>query len=467
MDKRMSELLQFNMDYLEEKLHTDKNFDILKHEISFGNKKAVYYFIDGFCKDDIMQKLNQFFVEWKDDNAEQTIEQLLQNAMPYPEIGKENRWDNIICSLLSGVIILFIEGLGECIYIDARTYPARDVSQPEKEKALRGARDGFVETIVFNTALLRRRIRDEHFIIEMKQVGTKSKTDVAVCYMEGTVDQRFLTMIMNKIAAISVEALTVSQETLAECLYPSKWYNPFPKFRFTERPDVASAQLIEGNIIILTDNSPFAMILPVSLFDILEEADDYYFPPITGTYLRLSRILIGIISFFITPTYLLLMMNPDWIPISLQFIQTKETVNVPIILQFLILELGIDGLRLAAVNTPNMLSTPLSVMAALVIGEFSVNSGWFNAEVMLYMAFVAIANYTQTSYEFGYAVKFLRIITLIATAVFGVFGYIMGIMLYLFAMLINKTISGRHYLYPLIPFHLGKLRTRLFRRQLH
>lgn len=198
-----------------------------------------------------------------------------------------------------------------------------------------------------------------------------------------------------------MDALTLNQESLAECLYQGRWWNPFPKFRFSERPDTAAAQVLEGNIIILVDNSPSALITPTSLFDVLEEADDYYFPPITGTYLRLSRLLIAIVTYFLTPTFLLLMEYPQWIPKGFEFIAVRDTVYIPLIWQLLLLELAIDGLKLAAVNTPNMLSTPLSVMAALVLGEFSVKSGWFNSEVMLYMAFVAVANYTQNSLELG------------------------------------------------------------------
>ena len=189
-----------------------------------------------------------------------------------------------------------------------------------------------------------------------------------------------------------MDALTLNQESLAECLYKRRWYNPFPKFKFTERPDTAAAQVLEGNIIILVDNSPSVMITPTSFFDVVEEADDYYFPPITGTYLRLARMLIALLTYFVTPTFLLLMRYPEWIPESFAFIKVADTVNVPLIWQFLILELAVDGLKLAAVNTPNMLSTPLSVMAALVLGEFAVKSGWFNSEVMLYMAFVSVAN---------------------------------------------------------------------------
>ena len=248
--------------------------------------------------------------------------------------------------------------------------------------------------------------------------------------------------------------------------HPGKWFNPFPKFKYTERPDTTAAHILEGNIVILVDNSPSAMILPSSVFDILEEADDYYFPPITGTYLRLSRTLITFMAMLLTPLWLLLMQNTHWIPEWLSFIQIKDEINIPIIFQLLILELAIDGLRLASLNTPSMLTTPLSVIAALVIGEFSVNSGWFNSETMLDMAFVALSNYTQSSFELGYAIKFIRIILLILTAIFNLWGFIAGVALMLGCIVFNKTIAGKSYIYPLIPFSWRELKRRLFRIRL-
>ncbi len=299
--------------------------------------------------------------------------------------------------------------------------------------------------------------------MEMLNAGENSRTDIVLCYMESRVDPKLLTQIRERIRSIQVDALAMNQESLAECLYQRKWYNPFPKFKYTERPDTAAAQVLEGNLVILVDNSPSAMILPTTIFDVVEEADDYYFPPVTGTYLRLTRFLIALLTYFVTPTYLLLMNHRMWIPENLEFIILKEDPNVPLILQFLLLELAIDGLRLAAVNTPNMLSTPLSVMAALVLGEFSVESGWFSSEVMLAMAFVAIANYTQANYELGYALKFMRILNLILTQLFGIWGYIAGLIIFALALLTNKTISGQSYLYPLIPFDRAKMRNRFLR----
>lgn len=458
--------LQENMEYLSQVLQVDRSFDLVYRVIHVGGRMACMYFVDGFCKDVLMQKMLQHFMGLKEEELPTQVHDMLKTKVPYVEVDVAREFDKIIQNLLSGVFILFIDGYDQAILIDSRTYPARSVDEPDKDRTLRGSKDGFVETIVFNTALIRRRIRDPHLRMEMMNAGKASRTDIVVCYMEDRVDKAFLTEIKTKIENIQVDALTMNQQSLAECLYPYKWYNPFPKIKYTERPDTAAAQVLEGNIIILVDNAPTAMIMPTSFFDVVEEADDYYFPPVTGTYLRFSRFLITILTYLVAPTFLLLMQNPEWIPARFQFIAVKENINVPIVWQFLILELAIDGLRLAAVNTPNMLSTPLSILAGLVLGEFSVQSGWFNSEVMLYMAFVAIASYTQPNYEMGYALKFMRLITLILTAIFNLCGYIGGIVILLLALASNKTVSKQGYLYPLVPYNGEKLKRLIVRVRL-
>ena len=464
--EKMTSSLQETMEYLNKTLDVDKNFDLVYRVIKVGGRDACMYFIDGFCKDELMQKMLQYFMDLKEDELPKDAHEMSKKYIPYVEVDLQDDWKQIIYFIMSGVFALFIDGYDKCLLIDSRTYPARNVSEPEKDKALRGSKDGFVETIVFNTALIRRRIRSTELRMELFHAGNSSQTDIVLCYMDSRVDHDFLEKLRERIQNIKVDALTMNQESLAECLYKKKWYNPFPKFKFTERPDTASAQILEGDIVILVDNSPSAMITPTSVFDVVEEADDYYFPPITGTYLRLSRFLIAVLTYLLTPTFLLLMQRPEWIPSGFEFIRIEDPTNIPLVWQFLLLELAIDGLRLAAVNTPNMLSTPLSVMAALVLGEFSVNSGWFNSEVMLYMAFVAIANYTQASYELGYAIKFMRIINLILTAMFGVWGYIAAFILMIVAVISNKTVSGKSYIYPLIPLNLKQLSKRFIRYRL-
>lgn len=462
-ERMISANLKENMEYLDGLLGLEHNFDVIHRVIRIGENDACMYLIDGFCKDELMQKLLQFLMELKEEDFPKNAHEMSKIAIPYVEVDMDGTWEKIVGALLSGVFVLLVDGYDKALLIDARTYPARSVEEPEKDKVLRGSKDGFVETVVFNTALIRRRIRSTELRMEMLNAGENSRTDIVLCYMESRVDRELLAKVRERIRSIQVDALSMNQESLAECLYRRKWYNPFPKFKYTERPDTAAAQVLEGNLVILVDNSPSAMILPTTIFDVVEEADDYYFPPITGSYLRLTRTLIAILTYFLTPTYLLLMNHRMWIPENLTFIILKEDPNVPLLLQFLLLELAIDGLRLAAVNTPNMLSTPLSVMAALVLGEFSVESGWFSSEVMLAMAFVAIANYTQANYELGYALKFLRILNLILTQCFGLWGYLAGIAVAVLALLTNRTISGQSYLYPLLPFDGEKLKNRLFR----
>lgn len=367
-------------------------------------------------------------------------------CIPYVEVDVIGDFDQIFRNLLSGVTCLFIDGYQACLAIDCRTYPARSVDEPDKDKSLRGSRDGFVETIVFNTALMRRRIRDRHLVMKMLEVGESSRTDVALCYMDDRVDQELLKNLNHRIRDIKVDDLRMNQQSLAECLFKRKWYNPFPKFKFTERPDTAAACLLEGKVVILVDNSPSAMILPTSILDIIEEANDYYFPTLTGMYLKISRALITFLTIFLTPVFLLFMQNLSWLPKIFAFVAVKDTVNIPLIFQLLMLEVAIDGLRLAALNTPSMLSTPLSVIAGLVMGEFSVKSGWFNAEVMLYMAFVAVANYTQPNFELGYALKFMRLELLVLTAVFNWIGFLAGTVIVICSICFNKTLSGRSYL---------------------
>ena len=238
----------------------------------------------------------------------------------------------------------------------------------------------------------------------------------------------------------------MNQQSLAECLFRRKWYNPFPKFKFTERPDTAAACLLEGKVAILVDNSPSALILPTSIYDMIEEANDYYFPTLTRVYLKAARALINFLTIFLTPVFLLFMQNLNWLPEIFAFVAVKDTVNIPLIFQLLMLEIAIDGLRLAALNTPSMLSTPLSVIAGLVMGEFSVKSGWFNSEVMLYMAFVAVANYTQPNFELGYALKFMRLQLLVLTALFNWVGFAAGCGIVVMSICFNRTLSGRSYL---------------------
>lgn len=445
-ERRLSASFEENIRYMNEVLPVKESFDIIRRDMKIGGKASVFYYIDGFVKDEAMLKIMDSFLSVTEQDMSEDAESFIQEHVPYVEVDLAADFDQVLRNVLSGAAALFIDGYAESVIIDCRTYPARSVDEPEKDKSLRGSRDGFVETIVFNTALMRRRIRDPHLIMEMTEAGQSSRTDIAICYMSDRVDQELLDNLRRRIRELNLDDLRMNQQSLAEALFKRKWFNPFPKFKYTERPDTAAACLLEGKVVILVDNAPSAMILPTSILDMIEEANDYYFPTLTGIYLKVTRTLITVATVFFTPLYLLFMQNPQWLPEAFAFVEVRDTVNIPLIFQFLLLELSIDGLRLAAMNTPTMLSTPLSVIAGIVMGEFSVQSGWFNSEVMLYMAFVAVANYTQPNFELGYALKFMRLMLLVLTSVFGLYGFVAGCILVLCFLIFNKTLSGRNYL---------------------
>ena len=439
--KKITASREESTSYMNQTLPMRESFDLIQRDLMIGERMASFYFINGLNKDDDMLKLMDALLKIKKEDMPAGILQFMEMAIPYTEVELIEDFDQVLKNLFSGVTCLFVDGYEGAIAIDCRTYPARSVEEPDKDKSLRGSRDGFVETVVSNTAMIRRRIRSEHLVMEMQEVGDSSRTDIAICYMKDRVNKEILCDLRQKVLSIRTDDLRMNQQSLAECLMKRKWYNPFPKFKFTERPDTAAACLFEGKVVLLVDNSPSAMILPTSILDVIEEANDYYFPTLTRVYLKSARGLISFLTIFLTPVFLLLMQNLNWLPKMFAFVAVKVMINIPLIFQLLILEIAIDGLRLAALNTPSMLSTPLSVIAGLVMGEFSVKSGWFNSEVMLYMAFVAVANYTQPNFELGYALKFMRLQLLILTALFNWIGFLIGCIVVVCSICFNKTLS--------------------------
>lgn len=442
-----------NLQVLSDALRSEQSFDLVKRELVIANRRATMFFIDGLLKDDITEKILEFFYKnVKDENFKSAL-YFSQSAVPYVEVEVSAEIKKVCTDVLSGISALIVEGFTEVILLDTRTYPQRSTSEPDNDKVLRGSRDGFVETLINNTALIRRRIRDTNLTVKAYSVGTQSHTDVAVIYMENKVDKKLLANLDKRLKAIDVPSLTMNQQSLVEALYKNLWYNPFPKVKHTERPDTTASAILDGNIVILVDNAPSALLLPTSIFDVLEEADDYYFPPVTGTYLKLARYFITIITVLITPLWLLAIQNPDYCPDFFRFVLLSEPQNIPVFWQLILMEVGIDGLRLAALNTPNSLTTPLSIIGAIALSEFAVDSGWVSMEAILYMALVTVANFTQPNFELGYSLKFCRILLLVLTYIFNVWGFIIAFVINLVLLCTNRTLSSKSYLYPLIPFN--------------
>ncbi|MGI6280045.1 MAG: spore germination protein [Acutalibacteraceae bacterium] len=439
---------------IDEEIRPDKSFDIIKRELIIGERQAVLYFIDGFIKDEVYEKMLEFLFKIKPEELEDIhdMQRFAKNKMPYVETDHTYDKQAAITAILSGPSVLFVEGIRGALIVDTRTYPMRSIEEPRKDKSLIGPRDGFVETLVMNTAMIRRRIRDSRLRMEYMQIGSDTKLDIAICYIDGLADQKVLEILREKLKNINVKGISMTQQAICEKLMKTAFFNPFPKFKFSERPDYTSACILDGRIGLVMDNSPTVMILPMSLCDFFRETDDYYFLPLSGSYIRTLRMIVSLATVLLTPLYLLFANNPALLPDFLKFIIPKDLGALPLVVQFLLLEFLVDGLRLASVNTPDTLSSSLGIIGGLLISEFAVTVGWFIAQTILLTAFISISSFSLPNFEMGYAMKFSRMALLILVQFSGIWGLIAGFLALIIGMLNIKTLSGRNYLYPIFPF---------------
>lgn len=454
---------------IKKRIPIGESFDIKEREIIIGGRVSTLFFIDGLTNSQIVQMVISHLLRVTEESSMNalTLNDFVKHNMPFHTVMLENDMDVIIKNLYSGLMPVLIDGYDKIAIIDMRNYPARAVDEPSKEKSLRGAKDGFTETLMINIALVRRRLRDDNLIFKAFEVGKMSKTDVSLVYMEDKANLKIVERLSKHLQELDLGATTVGDQTMVEALVNMQkrknYLNPFPKVRYTQRPDVVSAHVAEGKIAILTDNSPTAILIPAGIFDFLQDVDDYYFPLLTGNYFRLLRIINLLVIMFLTPVYLLVSQGDIYIPINDKFFVPKEEFAISIFWQFILLEFAIDGLKLASLNTPESLGMSLSVIGALLLGEFSISSGWFIPQTILCMAIVALASFTQPSIELGYGMKFMRILILIGAYIYGVTGAVTALIISLLWIAATKTISGTSYLYPLIPFHWHSLKKLIFR----
>ncbi len=444
-----------------------ESFDLLERKLEIAGRDAEMFFVDGLVDGSMMQRVLFSLFSLKTEQLEnaETMEQFLQANLPFLDAVITRDVDQAVKLLYSGLVPLLISGYDGIIIIDCRSYPLRSVQEPSKEQSLRGAKDGFVESMMTNIALIRRRIRDNDLIFRVYSIGEMTKSDTSMVYMRGKADSSMVEKLDRCLRSLRIEGLTVTEQSLVEALLGRKrgLFNPFPKVRYTQRPDIIAAHVEEGKIAVIVDNTPTVILIPAGIFDFLQDIDDYYFPVITGNYFRALRITNMIVILFATPVYLLFAEGTIPTYEGLRFFITDEEFAISIFWQFILLEIAVDGLKLASLNTPESLGMSLSVIGALVLGEFSVSSGWFVPQTILCMAVVALASFIQPSMELGYAVKFVRILMLIGAHCFGWPGMAAAFVLSVAVMAGTRTIIGTSYLYPLVPLDGKKLKRLVFR----
>lgn len=458
-----SNRLERNSDWMSQELGVDRSFDVIRRDLSIAHRKAALFFVDGFAKDQIMERiLTTFAILEPQDLRPSVFKSIFHKYIAYIEVETTDDLHKAVDKVLQGPVALVIDGINEVIIIDAREYPVRSPEEPDLEKVVRGSRDGFVETIVFNTALIRRRIRDPKLRMEMMSVGTRSKTDICVSYIEDIANENLVEMVKEKIRQIEIDGIPMAEKSVEELISPGSYWNPLPRVRYTERPDVAATHLLEGHVLIIVDTSPSIIILPSTLWHHLQHAEEYRQSLPVGVFIRLLRYAAVFLSVFLMPVWLLLATNPQYLPQSLKFIGTSKPGTIGLPMQFILAELGINLMRMAAIHTPASLTTALGLIAAVLIGDIAISVGLFSPEVVLYTAIAAVSIFATPSVELGQANTLFRLFLIISVAFMGLPGFAGAVILILMLMVGTKSF-GVPYLWPLFPFKFSALKDILIR----
>ena len=460
--RKMTGDFEHDVEYLKERLAVDKSFDLIYLDLHYAGRKVGLFLVDGFGKDEVMLFIMKFLSDLTPEQLEEEpLEKLLKKYIPYVELEEEDDLERVVDQVLAGPTAMVIEGLNKVVIIDSRTYPVRGPEEPDTERVVRGSRDGFVETLVFNCALIRRRVRDSSLRMEYMQVGRRSKTDISICYLDDIADHANVEEVKESIKKIDTDGLPMGDKTVDEFVGGRHW-NPFPTVRYTERPDTAATHLFEGHVLVMVDGSPSAIIAPTTFWHHLQHAEEYRNKPVVGAYLRFVRFIAVWSSLFILPLWYLFAINPALLPEQLAYVGPSEEGTVPLFAQIMIIEIGMDMLRMAAIHTPSALATALGLVAAILIGDVAVTVGLFVPEIILYLAIAAIGTFSTPSYELSLANRLVRIALLVVTALFGLNGLIISFVVLIIFLARMKSYSIP-YLWPFIPFDIHAFRDVLVR----
>lgn len=461
----LSAKLEENIQYLKKALPIGSSFDLVTRELLLGETKAYFLGVNGFCKTEILQQIfsdlqNPLYM--KDDRVE-NIERYIRAKIGYAQVSLTDSWDSIIRNVLSGPSVLFIDGFPQAILIDVRTYPTRGIAEPDLERVTRGSRDGFVETLLFNANLIRRRVRSPKLCFSMHSVGTESKTDVAVAYLEDNVNKDLLEKLSQTIDSLQVSSLTMGFKSLEELLLPKHWWNPLPSIQVTERPDVACSYLMEGHILVLVDNSPVVLLFPCTIFQFTQSPEDYYNSPSVGTYFRMVRFLCIPVSLLLMPLFLLLTAYFPEFSARWGLLSSESLGPVRLFFYVLAVEFILDLFKYSSSLSSGKFSGSLSVVGGLIIGDIAVSLNWFSVEVLFYGAVTLLSSLSISGKEFSDAIRIYRILMVAATGFFGLPGFLTSLALVLLSAATTPTFGGFSYFWPLFPFNKKALGRLLFR----
>lgn len=436
----------------EQRLGIGASYDVEKREIKVFSRQINIYYLSGLT--DGMQAIKIIESILTIPRKRPYSFELVRDNLSHHAVKVVKDWRELRALFLDGLIIMIFEGEERALAIDVRKYPTRGISEPDMEKVIRGAHDGFTENFHLNVALLRRRIKDERLRNEILTVGTASATIVCLSYIEGICPEDVLKKIRSQLRNIKVEHLIMADKALEELII-RRHLNPYPLVRYTERADTVAVHLYQGMFALFVDTSPSVILAPATFADHIQHTEEYRQTPLSGTYLRGIRYIGILISLFLTPLWLALL-EAGALRGILALLVPAADVSVNIYLQVALAEVGVEFLRMASIHTPNALSTAMGLIAGILLGDIAVAVGLFSVQTVLLVALSAIGTYATPSYELGLANKISKMFFILATFLFGYWGLAAAAVLWFVYLCTLKSV-GKPYLYPLVPFKLKRL----------
>lgn len=491
MKHSLSVSLKENIQLFHRLLPLEQSFDFITRDISLGNIACYYISINGMCDLDVQQRLfshlqsqdfqNHLLEPYPEASPSPPAASVREDSFPshafhnkklpdyikdqftYAQITFTDSVEEILHGILSGPSILLMDGYDQALIIDTRKYPSRSTQEPETEKVVKGAGDGFIEPLLTNCNLLRRRLRANDLVFSLHTVGSVSSTDVAVCYLENCCDKKLLHQIEAALDALQVTCLTMGIHSLKELLVKKSFFHPLPAFFLTSRPDVACSYLAEGYLLVIADNSPFAMVMPCNVFQFTQSPEDYYKSPSAGTYYRLLRLFCLLLSFFLLPLILYFSYHSSLLPPALlPLIPTKHSF-LAVFIHLLFVELGLDLFKYASAHAASGYSSSLGLIGGLLIGDMAINLQWTSPQILFYGALTLLSGLAISTVELADTVKIYRIFLLLFIGFFPSYGLWIGLVLIFISLITTPTFGKKSYFWPLAPFSPKALKSLLLR----
>lgn len=405
--------------------------DIKKKKMNLGKNKDVpcYLTFIEVAVDMRNSALLELLKYLRSQSKEEIYEALSQNALGISDATYFQTIEEAGEGLLNGEAILFVEGFDKAIKIPDDGYPNMGVNEADSEKVLRGSNEGFTDSVKQNAALIRKRIRSSKVKVKQKQLGVRSKTNVYLVYMDELVYPGLLAEIERRLEGFEIDGVLdsgVIEQLTEEC-----WYSPFPQFQTTERPDRAAMSILEGRVVLMSDNSPVALLLPTDYNSFIKTSDDYYNRWEIASFERLMRYVASFFAMTLPGLYLAVTnFHTQILPTTLllSFADARRGVPFPAVIEVLIMELSFELLREAGVRIPGVMGNTIGIVGGLIIGQAAVEAHLVSPIVVIVISFTALCSFAIPNEEFATAFRLLKFFFIAICAWLGFFGLLVGLL---------------------------------------